>query len=78
MTEPEFVVADLSAHRAPLLALNVEYMSCVFEQIDASFGVSCADMVGMPASAYVETVIWRFMERSLSGFGEHPTRREQP
>jgi GNAT superfamily N-acetyltransferase len=57
MSEPQFLIADIRAHRAELLSLNIEYVSWVFVQVDALFGVCCADVVGMPAPAYVESVI---------------------
>lgn len=64
MTEPQFIVADIRLHRAEILALNVEYLSWVFSQIDEFFGGSCAEVVGMPADAYVESVIDKICDRS--------------
>ena len=57
MTEPQFIVADIRLHRAELLELNVEYVSWVFSQVDEYFRISSAEVVGMQASAYVETII---------------------
>jgi GNAT superfamily N-acetyltransferase len=64
MTDPQFIVADIRSHRGELLDLNVEYFSWVFAQIDDFFGVRCADVVGMPAPAYVEAVIDEICDRS--------------
>lgn len=64
MTDPQFIVADIRSHRAELLELNVEYVSWVFSQVDESFGVRCADVVGLPAPAYVEAVIDKICDRS--------------
>ena len=63
MTEPQFIVADIRLHRAEILDLNVEYVSWVFSQFDEFFGISCAEVVGMPASAYAETAIEKICER---------------
>lgn len=57
MHEPEFVAADPVAHRADLIALNVEYLSWVFGEIENEFGVAADDVVGMPVAEYVPTVI---------------------
>ena len=63
MTDPQFIVADIRTHRAALLELNVEYVSWVFSQVDDFFGIRCADVVGMPAPAYVEAVIDKICDR---------------
>ena len=63
MTEPRFYVADIALHRAKLLELNVEYVSWVFDGIGALFGVRSEDIAGMPAGAYVETVIDKICDR---------------
>ncbi|MFO1312715.1 MAG: GNAT family N-acetyltransferase [Burkholderiales bacterium] len=57
MTRPNLIVADIALHRAKLLELNVEYVSWVFSQVEAYFGVRSVDILGMPADAYVATVI---------------------
>lgn len=57
MSEPEFLVADPQIHRAPLLELNVEYLSWVFRGVEAHFGVPEEEIVGMSAAAYVPTVL---------------------
>jgi GNAT superfamily N-acetyltransferase len=50
-------MADLSAHRDVLIDLNVEYLSWVFAGMSAHFGVPADQVNGMPAAAYVPTVI---------------------
>lgn len=80
MQQPEFVCADPVADRAELIALNVEYLSWVFGEIETMFGVAADAIVGMPAREYVPTVIdkvcgapstfhcrWRFMRLALHG-----------
>ena len=57
VTQPEFIVADIRSHREELVALNVEYVSWVFSHIDGFFGVSCADVVGMPAGDYAQATL---------------------
>lgn len=57
MQEFKFVLADHVAHRSDLIDLNVEYLSWVFEEVEKSFGVPADEVVGMPASEYVPTVI---------------------
>ena len=53
----ELVVADALAHRDDLIAINIEYLSWVFNGIEEMFGIPADDIVGMPASEYVPTVI---------------------
>ena len=53
----EFVVANAAFHRHALIELNVEYMSWVFAGIEDLFGVAADQIVGMPASEYVSSVI---------------------
>ena len=57
MTAPDFVVASVHTHRDALIELNVEYMAWVFREIDRLFGGRIEDVIGMPASAYVPSVI---------------------
>lgn len=57
MQQPEFICADPVADRAELIALNVEYLSWVFGEIETMFGVAADAIVGMPAREYVPTVI---------------------
>ena len=53
----EFILADARAHRAELIELNIEYVSWVLDGIEAMFGVPADEVVGMPATDYVPTVI---------------------
>ena len=53
----EFIVANALTHRDELIQLNVEYLSWVFNGIEEYFGVPSNEVVGMPASEYVPTVI---------------------
>jgi GNAT superfamily N-acetyltransferase len=57
MTAPEFIVASVHTHRDPLIELNVEYMAWVFREIDQLFGGRIEDVIGMPVSDYVPSVI---------------------
>ena len=52
-----FTVADARTHRSELVELNVEYMSWVFAELESAFNMSDRDIVGMPASEYIPTVI---------------------
>lgn len=52
-----FSRADPAADRADLIALNVEYLSWVFGEVEKSFGVPADEVVGMPVRDYVPTVI---------------------
>jgi ribosomal protein S18 acetylase RimI-like enzyme len=53
----EFKLADAVFDRHALIELNVEYMSWVFAGIEDLFGVAADQIVGMPASEYVPSVI---------------------
>ena len=55
--QPTFTVADLRVHRDALIALNVEYVSWVFAGVEQLFKVPADQIVGVPAHAYVPTVI---------------------
>ena len=57
MPHHEFVQANLAVHREELVQLNVEYLSWVFTEIEALFGVSADQIVGMPAREYVPGII---------------------
>lgn len=57
MLQPEFIAADARIHRDELIALNVEYVSWVFGEIEKLFDVPADQIVGMPAREYVPTVI---------------------
>ena len=57
MVRHKFIVANASTHRDELIQLNVEYLEWVFNGIEEHFGVAANDVVGMPATEYVPTVI---------------------
>lgn len=63
MTSPEFIIANLHAHRDQLIELNVEYISWVFLEIDKLFGVQFERIMGMPASDYVPSVIEKVCDK---------------
>lgn len=57
MPKHEFIAANVASHRDELFQLNVEYVSWVFAEIEDLFGVPANQIVGMPASEYVASVI---------------------
>lgn len=57
MTSPDFIIANVTSHRSELIQLNVEYVSWVLSEIEELFGIPADEIVGMPASEYVPTVI---------------------
>lgn len=57
MPQHEFIAANALTHRDELIELNIEYLSWVFNGIEELFGVPAHEIVGMPASEYVPTVI---------------------
>ena len=57
MPNHEFILANVASHRDELIQLNVEYLSWVFNGIEELFGVPADQVVGMPASEYVPSVI---------------------
>lgn len=57
MQNHEFTVANIESHKDELIQLNVEYLSWVFDGIETLFGVPADEIVGMPASEYVPSVI---------------------
>ena len=57
MQVTEFIAANVQLHRKQLIELNVEYLSWVFERIEAFFAIPADEVVGMPAADYVPTVI---------------------
>jgi GNAT superfamily N-acetyltransferase len=63
MTAPQFIAANLRDHRSDLLRLNVEYMSWSFAEIDAFFGVRCAEVIGMDAPDYAASVVDKLCDR---------------
>jgi len=57
MTVPTLRIADPVADRAALLALNVEYVSWVFAEIEAMSGMTARAILGAEVADYVATVI---------------------
>jgi len=57
MPDYEFVIADPVTNREELIELNVEYLSWVFQGIEAAFSIPADQVVGMPAKTYVPAVI---------------------
>jgi ribosomal protein S18 acetylase RimI-like enzyme len=57
MNAPTFRLADPVADRGALIALNVEYVSWVFAEIEALFGPPARDILGMEVADYVPTSI---------------------
>ena len=53
----EFIAVNALTHRDELIQLNVEFLSSVFDGIEDYFGVPANQVVGVPASDYVPTVI---------------------
>ena len=57
MSSPTFRLADPVADRAALIALNVEYVTWVFAEIEQRFGMTAQAVLGMPVADYVPTII---------------------
>jgi len=57
LSAPTFVIADLHEHRGELFTLNVAYLSWVFAGVERHFGVRPAEIVGMDAVQYVDSVL---------------------
>src|SRR5471032_2090043 len=57
MTTLTFRLADPLADRARLIAMNVEYVTWVFAEIEKMFGVPPRDILGMAVADYVPTII---------------------
>lgn len=57
MTAPVFRIADPRADRAALIALNIEYVSWVFGEIEAMAGLTARDVLGADVADYVPGVI---------------------
>ena len=57
MSSPTFRLADPVADRAALIALNVEYVSWVFAEIEQLSGLTARGILGMEVVDYVPTVI---------------------
>lgn len=57
MPHAEFIAASPLTHRDALIELNVEYLTWVFANVEAHLGIPADQVNGMPASAYVPTLI---------------------
>ena len=57
MSQPIYRLADPVADRAVLVEMNIEYVTWVFAQIQATFGSSARDILGMAVADYIPTVI---------------------
>ena len=57
MSSPTFRIADPVADRAALLALNIEYVSWVFAEIEKISGLTARGILGSEVADYVPTVI---------------------
>ena len=57
MTAPTFRLADPVADRATLIAINIEYVTWVFAEIEKMFGMPPRDILGMAVADYVPTII---------------------
>ena len=56
-SNPSFRIADPAADRAALIALNVEYASWVFAEIEKMSGLAARDILGAEVADYIPTVI---------------------
>jgi GNAT superfamily N-acetyltransferase len=57
MTDVVFHAADPIADRATLVALNVEYVTWVFAEIEKMSGMTAREILGAEVAEYVPTVI---------------------
>ena len=57
MSSPTFRLADPVADRSALIALNVEYVTWVFDEIEKLSGLTARGILGMAVADYVPTVI---------------------
>ena len=57
MTAPTFRLADPVADRATLIAINIEYVTWVFAEIETMFGATGRSILGMEVADYVPTII---------------------
>ena len=56
-SSPTFRIADPIADRTTLIALNVEYASWVFAEIEKMSGMTARDILGAEVADYIPTVI---------------------
>jgi len=57
MQLPEIFTADINTHRSALIELNIEYASWVMAEVESAFGVSLEEVIGMPVSDYIPSVL---------------------
>ena len=57
LSTPTFRIADPVADRATLIALNVEYATWVFDEIEKMSGMAAPEILGAEVADYVPTVI---------------------
>ena len=57
MTAPIFRIADPVADRSALIAMNVEYVTWVFAEIEKMSGLTARDILGADVADYIPTVI---------------------
>ncbi len=57
MSSPAFRIADPFADRAALIALNIEYVTWVFAEIEKMSGLAARDILGAEVADYVPGVI---------------------
>jgi len=57
MSSPTFRLADPVTDRPALIAINVEYVTWVFAEIERMFGMTGRSILGMEVADYVPTII---------------------
>ena len=57
LSTPTYRIADPVADRATLIALNVEYATWVFDEIEKMSGMAAPEILGAEVADYVPTVI---------------------
>ena len=57
LTDPTFRIADATADRAALIALNIEHVAWVFFEIGKTTGLTAREVLGAEVADYVPTII---------------------
>ena len=57
MSTPTFRIADPVADRSALIAMNVEYVTWVFDEIEKMSGMTAREILGASVADYVPTII---------------------
>jgi GNAT superfamily N-acetyltransferase len=57
MADVSFVLADPLGHRSALFGLNVEYLTWLYSEVEAHFGVSVTDLRRMSVVEYVTSTL---------------------